>query len=146
MAIKRLDHASVVVDDLDGAIAFFVELGMQVEGQALVEGEWVDRVNALDGVRADIAMLKTPDGHNRLEVTRFRAPDVVSPDPRDALGNAYGLRSVMFVVDDVEETVASLKTHGGELIGTIEPYHGDLRICYVRGPAGIIVALAEDAS
>ena len=140
----RMDHVSVVVDDLEAAIAFFTELGMELEGRAPIEGDWVDRVNALDGVRVDIAMLRTPDGHGRLEVTKFHRPSVISPVPENALGNALGLRSIMFVVDDVEATVATLRPHGAELIGTVEQYQDSNRLCYVRGPAGIIVALAQE--
>ena len=139
-----MNHPVVVVDDLEAAIAFFAELGMELEGRAPIEGDWVDRVNALDGVRVDIAMLRTPDGHGRLEVTKFHRPTVISPVPENALGNALGLRSIMFVVDDVEATVAALRPHGAELIGTVEQYQDTNRLCYVRGPAGIIVALAQD--
>jgi catechol 2,3-dioxygenase-like lactoylglutathione lyase family enzyme len=143
MTIERMDHVGVVVDDLDAAIAFFVELGMELEGEAPVEGAWVDRVNALDGVRVDIAMLRTPDRHGRLELTKFRSPAAVRAEPEDALANTLGLRNVMFAVDDVDAAVAGLRAHGGELIGEIAQYEDHYRLCYVRGPAGIIVALAE---
>ena len=143
MTIQRMDHVSVVVDDLAAAKAFFVELGMELEGEAPIEGAWVDRVNALDGVRVDIAMMRTPDGHGRLELTKFRSPEVVSPEPENALGNTLGLRSVMFAVDDVDATVAALRAHGAELVGEVEQYQDNYRLCYVRGPAGIIVALAQ---
>ena len=144
MTVKRMDHVSVVVEALDAAEEFFAALGMELEGETPVEGSWVDRVNALDGVRIDIAMMRTPDGHGRLELTRFHAPAVVRPEPENALGNTLGLRSVMFAVDDVDATLADLRPHGGELIGQVEQF-GDLyRLCYVRGPAGIIVALAEE--
>src|SRR5215212_10990150 len=114
MTIQRMDHVGVVVDDLEAAKAFFVELGMELEGEAPIEGPWVDRVNALDGVRVDIAMMRTPDGHGRLELTKFHSPTVISPQPQNALGNTLGLRSIMFAVDDVDATVAGLRAHGGE--------------------------------
>ncbi len=146
MTIQRLDHVSVVVDDLEAAKAFFVELGMELEGEAPIEGPSVDRLNALDGVRVDIAMMRTPDGHGRLELTRFHAPPAVRPEPEDSLGNALGLRSVMFVVDDIDATIAALQPHGAEPIGTVEQFENGYRLCYVRGPAGIIVALAQPLS
>ncbi|MER7993323.1 VOC family protein [Micromonospora chalcea] len=141
-----MDHVSVVVDDLPAAIAFFTELGMEVEGEMPVEGAWVDRVNGIDGVRVDIAMMRTPDGHGKLELTRFRAPALVAAEPSDAPPNTLGLRSVMFAVDDVDDTVARLRAHGGELIGEVADYGGVYRLCYLRGPAGVIVALAEQLS
>jgi catechol 2,3-dioxygenase-like lactoylglutathione lyase family enzyme len=144
VTIQRMDHVSVVVDDLDAAKEFFAALGMELEGEAPIEGAWVDRVNALDGVRVDIAMMRTPDGLSRLELTRFHHPTVVRPEPENALGNTLGLRSVMFAVDDVDATVAALRARGGELIGTIEQYGDVYRLCYVRGPAGIIVSLAQE--
>ncbi|AYF28718.1 MULTISPECIES: VOC family protein [Micromonospora] len=138
-----MDHVSVVVDDLPAAIAFFTELGMEVEGETPVEGAWVDRVNGMDGVRVDIAMMRTPDGHGKLELTRFRAPALVAAEPSDAPPNTLGLRSVMFAVDDVDDTVARLRAHGGELIGEVADYGDVYRLCYLRGPAGVIVALAQ---
>lgn len=146
MAIQRLDHVSVVVDDLAAAKAFFVALGMEVEGEAPIEGPVVDRLNGLDGVRVDVAMLRTPDGHGRLELTKFHTPTAVSPEPRNALGNTLGLRSIMFAVDDIEAAVAGLRAHGAELVGEVVQYQDSYRLCYVRGPAGIIVALAEQLS
>ncbi|MYR05518.1 VOC family protein [Gordonia sp. SID5947] len=144
MAIKRLDHTSIVVDDLEAAIAFFVALGMELEGRAPIEGAWVDRVNALDTVRVDIAMLQTADRLGRLELTEFRSPAVTRAEPENALGNTLGLRSIMFTVDDVDATLSALRMHGAELIGSVEQYQDVYRLCYVRGPAGIIVALAEE--
>jgi catechol 2,3-dioxygenase-like lactoylglutathione lyase family enzyme len=138
-----MDHVSVVVDDLEAAKAFFLELGMELEGEAPIEGRWVDRVNGLDGIRVDIAMLRTPDGHGRLELTKFHSPEAVSPQPANALGNTLGLRSVMFTVDDIDGTVAGLRARGTELVGELVQYQDSYRICYVRGPEGIIVALAE---
>jgi catechol 2,3-dioxygenase-like lactoylglutathione lyase family enzyme len=143
MAIQRMDHVSVVVEDLEAARAFFVELGMELEDEAPIEGEWVDRVNGLDGVRVDIAMMRTPDGHGRLELTKFHAPTVVRPERENALGNTLGLRSVMFVVDDIDATVARLRAHDAELVGEVVQYQDSYRLCYARGPEGIIVALAE---
>jgi catechol 2,3-dioxygenase-like lactoylglutathione lyase family enzyme len=143
MTIQRMDHVSVVVDGLEAAIAFFVELGMELEGQAPIEGRSVDRVNALDGVRVDIAMMRTPDGHGRLELTKFHTPTAVSAEPENAPPNTLGLRSVMFAVDDVDAAVAGLRAHGAELVGEVAQYQDSYRLCYVRGPAGIIVALAE---
>jgi catechol 2,3-dioxygenase-like lactoylglutathione lyase family enzyme len=144
MTIQRMDHVSVVVDDLEAAQAFFVELGMELEGEAPIEGPEVDRLNGLDGVRVDIAMLRTPDGSGRLELTKFHHPEVVRAEPENALGNTLGLRSVMFSVEDVDATVADLRAHGGELIGEVEQYQDIYRLCYVRGPAGIIVSLAQE--
>ena len=146
MTIQRMDHVSVVVDDLEAAIAFFVDLGMEVEGQAPIEGPSVDRVAGLDGVRVDIAMMRTPDGHGRLELTKFHTPTAISAEPENAMGNTLGLRSVMFAVDDVDAAVAGLRARGAELVGEVAQYQDSYRLCYVRGPAGIIVALAEQLS
>jgi catechol 2,3-dioxygenase-like lactoylglutathione lyase family enzyme len=143
MAIQRMDHVSVVVDDLEAAKEFFLELGMELEGEAPIEGPQVDRLNGLDGIRVDIAMMRTPDGHGRLELTKFHSPKAVSPEPENALGNTLGLRSVMFAVDDIDASVAGLRAHGAELVGEVAQYQDSHRLCYVRGPAGIIVALAE---
>jgi catechol 2,3-dioxygenase-like lactoylglutathione lyase family enzyme len=144
MTIKRLDHVSVVVDDLAAAIAFFTELGMTIEGETPVEGPWVDRINGLEDVRVDIVMMRTPDGHGRLELTKFRNPTLVDLDPAVAPPNTLGLRSVMFAVDNLYDSVARLRTLGAELIGEIAEYKDIYRLCYVRGPAGIIVALSEE--
>ena len=144
MTIKRLDHVSVVVEDLAAAVAFFTALGMTREGEAPIEGPWVDRVNGLEGVRVDIVMMRTPDGHGKLELTKFRNPKLVDIEPAIAPPNALGLRSVMFAVDSVDDTVARLRAAGGELIGEVAQYENIYRLCYMRGPAGIIVALAED--
>ena len=146
MTIQRMDHVSVVVDDLEAAKAFFVELGMELEGEAPIEGPWVDRVNGLDGVRVDIAMMRIPDGHGRLELTKFHTPTAVSAEPQNAPGNTLGLRSIMFTVDDIDSAVAGLRAHGAELVGQIAQYQDSYRLCYVRGPEGIIVALAEQLS
>ena len=146
MTIKRLDHVSVVVDDLTAAIDFFTVLGMTRDGEATVEGPWVDRINAIEGVQVDIVMMRTPDGHGRLELTKFRHPQLVAIEPAIAPPNAPGLRSVMFAVDDVDDTVARLRAIGSELVGEVVQYENAYRLCYMRGPAGIIVALAEELS
>src|SRR5688572_5086205 len=144
MTIKKLDHVSVVVDDLPAAIAFFTALGMTREGEARVEGAWVDRVNGLEGVQVDIVMMRTPDGHGRLELTKFRHPTLVEIEPAIAPPNTPGLRSVMFAVESVDDSVARLRAHGAVLIGEVAQYEDKYRLCYMRGPAGIIVALAEE--
>jgi catechol 2,3-dioxygenase-like lactoylglutathione lyase family enzyme len=143
MAIQRMDHVGVVVDDLASAIAFFGALGMDLEGESPVEGGWVDRVAGLDNVHVEIAMMRTPDGHGRLELTKFHTPAAVSVEPGNSLANLLGIRSIMFAVDDIEDSLSTLQSRGGELVGTIEQYEEIYRLCYVRGPAGIIVALAE---
>ena len=144
MTIKRLDHISVVVDDLAAAVAFFTALGMTREGEASVEGPWVDRINNIEGVQVDIVMMRTEDGHGRLELTKFRNPTLVAIEPAIAPPNTLGLRSIMFTVDSVDDTVARLRAHGGELVGEVAQYEDKYRLCYMRGPAGIIVALAEE--
>jgi catechol 2,3-dioxygenase-like lactoylglutathione lyase family enzyme len=144
MAIQRMDHVSVVVEDLEAAIAFFVELGMELEGQTTVEGPSVDRVVGLDGVRSDIAMMRTPDGHGRLELDRFHTPPAVRAEPATAPVNTLGIRRIMFTVDDIEDVLARLQTLGAELIGEVVRYEDSYRLCYVRGPEGILVALAEE--
>ena len=144
MTIKRLDHVSVVVDDLAAAIDFFTTLGMTLEAEAALEGPWVDRINALENVQVDIVMMRTPDGHGRLELTKFRNPKLIEIEPAIAPSNALGLRSVMFTVESVDDTVARLRASGAELIGEVAQYEDKYRLCYMRGPAGIIVALAEE--
>lgn len=144
MTIKRMDHVSVVVDDLPAAVAFFTALGMTIAGKAPVEGPWVDRVNGIQDVRVDIVMLRTQDGHGQLELTKFRNPQLIEMEPAIAPPNALGLRSVMFAVEDIDDTVARLRAHGGELVGEVVQYEDQYRLCYMRGPAGIIVALAEE--
>ncbi len=141
--IKRMDHVSVVVDDLPAAIDFFTALGMALEGEMPVEGPSVDRLCGLEGVQADIAMMRTPDGHGRVELTKFRSPELVVTEPASAPPNTLGLRQIMFAVDDIDDTIARLRAHGAELVGEAVQYEDTYRLCYVRGPAGIIVALAE---
>ncbi|MEV0646157.1 VOC family protein [Phytomonospora sp. NPDC050363] len=142
----QMHHVGVVVNDLDAAIAFFTALGMELEGEAPIEGSWVDRINNLEGIRLDIAMMKTPDGEARLELTKFHSPALVSTEPEIALGNKLGLRTLMFSIDDLDATLAALRTHGGEPVGEVVQYENLYRICYVRGPGGVIVALAEQIS
>ena len=144
MTIKRLDHISVVVDDLAAAIAFFTTLGMIIEGEAPIEGPWVDRVNGIAGIQVDIVMMQTPDGHGRLELTKFRKPKLAEISPAVAPPNTLGLRSIMFAVESVDDTVARLREGGAELVGEVVQYEDKYRLCYMRGPAGIIVALAEE--
>jgi catechol 2,3-dioxygenase-like lactoylglutathione lyase family enzyme len=146
MTIKRLDHVSIVVEDLAAAIAFFTALGMTVEGEAPVEGPWVDRVNAIENVQVDIVMMQTPDGHGRLELTKFRNPKLVESEPAIAPPNTLGLRSVMFAVENLDDMVIRLLAKGAGLIGEVVQYEDVYRLCYLRGPAGIIVALAEELS
>ena len=141
-----MDHISVVVDDLAAAIAFFTALGMTVEGETPVEGPWVDRVNGIENGRVDIVMMRTPDGHGRLELTKFRHPPLVESAPASAPPNTLGLRSIMFAVDDLDATVDRLRAHGADLVGEVAQYEDSYRLCYMRGPAGIIIALAEELS
>jgi catechol 2,3-dioxygenase-like lactoylglutathione lyase family enzyme len=143
--IERMDNVAIVVDDLAAATAFFVELGLELEGEATVEGQFVDRVVGLDGVRSDIAMLRTPDGHGRLELTKFQAPAAVSAEP-NAPVNRLGMGRIMFAVDDINAVVAGLRARGSELVGEVVQYEDSYRLCYVRGPEGILVALAEPLS
>ncbi len=144
MAIQRLDNVLIVVDDLEAVTAFFVDLGMELDGQTQVEGPWVDQTVGLENVRADIAMLKTPDGHGRVELTKFHSPEAVRAEQENAPPNALGLRRIMFAVDDIDETVARmLADHDAELLGEIAQYEDIYRLCYLRGPEGIIVGLAE---
>jgi catechol 2,3-dioxygenase-like lactoylglutathione lyase family enzyme len=146
MTIQRMDHVSIVVGDLEAATAFFLELGMEVEGEAPVEGPWVDRVAGLDDVRVDIAMMRTPDGHGRLELTKFHTPAAISAEPQNAPANTLGIRSIMFAVEDIDDVIARLQAHGAELVGEVAQYEDMYRLCYVRGPEDIIVALAEQIS
>jgi len=146
MAIKKLDHVSIVVDDLPGAVDFFAALGMTVVGEAPIEGSWVDRINRLDNVKVNIVMMATPDGEGKLELTKFHNPKLVDIEPAVAPPNALGLRSIMFNVENVDESANALRAKGAELIGEIAQYENIYRLCYMRGPAGIIVALAEELS
>jgi len=142
MTVKRMDNVGIVVEDLDAAIAFFVELGLELEGRAPVEGDWADGVTGLPGMRVEISMLRTPDGHSRLELSRFLAPAVVA-DHRSAPVNALGYLRVMFAVDDIDETLARLTRRGASLVGEVVQYQDVYRLCYIRGPEGILVGLAQ---
>jgi catechol 2,3-dioxygenase-like lactoylglutathione lyase family enzyme len=142
MTIQRMDHVGIVVEDLAAATEFFVELGLKVQGEGLVDGVWVDRVVGLEGVRAELAMMETPDGHGRLELVKFHAPAGPGGD-RNAPANTPGIRHLTFAVDDIDAVVAGLRARGGELVGEVENYEDIYRLCYVRGPEGIIVELAE---
>jgi catechol 2,3-dioxygenase-like lactoylglutathione lyase family enzyme len=143
MTVKRMHHVGVVVDDLDAATAFFAELGLEGQGRTPVEGGAVDRIVGLEGVRVDTAMMQTPDGAGRLELIEFHSPSYAG-DMRPAPANVPGLRHLAFVVDDVEAVLARLRSHGAELVGELETLGSSYRLCYVRGPAGIIVELAEE--
>jgi len=138
-----MDHVGVVVDDLPAAIAFFTELGLELDGEAQVEGHWVDCVVGLDGVQVDIAMMRTPDGHGRLELTKFRRPKAASVERKDTPANTLGIRRIMFAVKDIENVLARLRAHGAELVGNLTQYEDSYRLCYIRGPEGMIIALAE---
>jgi catechol 2,3-dioxygenase-like lactoylglutathione lyase family enzyme len=142
MMIYRMDHAGVVVEDLAAAIAFFVELGLELEGEAAVEGEWVDQLVGLDGVRADIAVVRTPDGHGRVELSTFHTPVATSIAPRAPM-NTPGIPRLTFVVDAVDDVLDRLRAHGAELVGEVAQYGDIYRYCYVRGPDGIIIGLVE---
>jgi catechol 2,3-dioxygenase-like lactoylglutathione lyase family enzyme len=144
MALIRLDHVSVVVEDLPAAVAFFTELGMTVVGEVPIEGEWVDRINNLRGIRANIVMMATPDGQGRLELTKFDHPELIEVSPAVAPPNALGYRSVMFEVENIDESVARMTAFGAELLGEVVQYEDQYRLCYMRGPANIIVAVAEE--
>ena len=142
MALKRMDNVGIVVESLDAAISFFTELGLKLEGRATVEGEWAGRVTGLGTQRVEIAMMVTPDGHSRLEISRFLTPPVVA-DHRNAPVNALGYLRVMFTVDDIDETLARLLKRGAQLVGEVVQYEDSYRLCYIRGPEGLLIGLAE---
>ncbi|MFI0453884.1 VOC family protein [Actinomadura sp. 6N118] len=139
-----MDNILIVVNDLEAAIAFFAELGMEVEGKALVEGDWAGRVVGLEGVRSDIVMMRTPDGHGRVELSKFHTPSAISREPRNAPANTLGISRIMFVVEDIDDVVARLRTHGAELVGEVAQYEDSYRLCFIRGPEGIILGLSEE--
>jgi catechol 2,3-dioxygenase-like lactoylglutathione lyase family enzyme len=143
MSVKRMDNVGIVVESLDGAIAFFTELGLELEGRATIEGKWAGRITGLGDQRVEIAMMRTPDGHSRLELSRFLAPPVVA-DHRTAPVNALGYLRVMFAVEELEDTLARLRKHGAQLVGEVVQYEHAYRLCYIRGPEGILIGLAED--
>src|SRR5438045_6755383 len=140
MTVKRMDNVGIVVESLDTAISFFADLGLELEGRATVEGEWAGRVTGLRDQRVEIAMMRTPDGHGRLELSRFLTPPVVA-DHRNAPVNALGCLRVMFAVEDIDDTLARLREHGAELVGEVVQYEDSMRLCYIRGPGGLLIAL-----
>jgi catechol 2,3-dioxygenase-like lactoylglutathione lyase family enzyme len=142
VTLQRMDNVGIVVESLDAAISFFAELGLELEGRATVEGDWAGRVTGLGDQRVEIAMMRTPDGHSRLELSRFLTPPVVA-DHRDAPVNSLGYLRVMFTVDGIDDTLARLRKHGAELVGEVVQYEDVYRLCYVRGPEGILIGLAE---
>jgi catechol 2,3-dioxygenase-like lactoylglutathione lyase family enzyme len=146
MTLQRMDNVLIVVDDLEAAKAFFTELGMELEGETTVEGPFVDQTVGLDDVRADIVMLRTPDGHGRVELSRFHTPPAVRAEPAIAPSNTLGIRRIMFAVEDIDDVVARLRGHGAELVGEIAQYEDIYRLCFLRGPEGIIIGLAEQLS
>jgi catechol 2,3-dioxygenase-like lactoylglutathione lyase family enzyme len=143
MTLRRMDNVLIVVEDLKAAKAFFAELGMELDGETTVEGPWAGKVIGLDNVRADIIMMRTPDGHGRVELSRFHTPPAVRAEPADAPANALGIRRIMFAVEDIDGVVARLRSHGAELLDEIAQYENLYRLCFVRGPEGILVGLAE---
>lgn len=143
MAVRRMDNIGIVVDDLPATIAFFRELGLELEGQATIEGEWAGRVTGLRGQRVQIAMMRTPDGHSRLELSRFLTPAAVA-DHRNAPVNALGYLRVMFAVDDMDDTLNRLGKHGAQLVGEVVQYEDAYRLCYIRGPEGLLIGLAQE--
>ncbi|APF38105.1 MULTISPECIES: VOC family protein [Chelatococcus] len=145
MALKRMDNVGIVVEDLGGAIDFFRELGLALEGRATIEGEWAGRVTGLAGQRVEIAMMRTPDGHSRLELSRFLSPPVAA-DHRTAPVNALGYLRVMFAVDDIDETLEKLRNRGAQLVGEVVQYKDAYRLCYIRGPEGLLIGLAQELS
>jgi catechol 2,3-dioxygenase-like lactoylglutathione lyase family enzyme len=142
----RMDNVLIVVEDLEAAKSFFAELGMELEGETQVEGPWVGSVIGLKDVRADITMMRTPDGHGRVELSKFHTPPAVRAEPENAPANALGMRRIMFEVDDIDDVVARLRNHGGELVGEIAKYEDIYRLCFMRGPEGIIIGLSERLS
>jgi catechol 2,3-dioxygenase-like lactoylglutathione lyase family enzyme len=142
--MTRMDNVLINVEDMEAAKAFFTELGMEVEGETTVEGPWAGQVIGLDDVRADITMMRTPDGHGKVELSKFHTPPAVRAEPEDAPSNALGMRRIMFTVDDVDDVVARLRGHGAELVGEIAQYEDIYRLCFLRGPEGIIIGLAEE--
>jgi catechol 2,3-dioxygenase-like lactoylglutathione lyase family enzyme len=143
--LQRMDNMGIVVEDLPKTIAFFEELGLELEGQAMIEGEWAGRITGLGDQRVEVAMMRTPDGHSRLELSRFLAPQVVA-DHREAPVNALGYLRVMFAVDDLDDTLARLRERGAKLVGEVVQYQDAYRLCYIRGPGGLLIGLAEELS
>ena len=146
MTLQRMDNVLINVEDMAAAKAFFTELGMEVEGETTIEGTWAGQVIGLDDVRADITMMRTPDGHGKVELSKFHKPPAVRAEPENAPSNALGMRRIMFAVDDIDDVVARLRNHGGQLVGEIAQYEDIYRVCFLRGPEGIIIGLAEQLS
>ena len=146
MTLKRMDNVLIVVEDLEGAKAFFAELGLEFEGESMVEGPWADKVVGLTGVRATNAMMRTPDGHGKIELSKFHTPPAVRAEPESAPANTLGIRRIMFAVDDIDDAVARLRGHGAELVGEIAQYEDLYRLCFLRGPEGVVIGLAEQLS
>jgi catechol 2,3-dioxygenase-like lactoylglutathione lyase family enzyme len=146
MTLQRMDNVLIVVDNLEAAKTFFAELGMELEGEATNEGPWVDSTVGLKDVRSDIAMMRTPDGHGRVELAKFHTPPPVRAEPEFAPANTLGIRRIMFAVDDIDDVVARLRSHGAELVGEIAQYEDIYRLCFMRGPEGILIGLAEQLS
>jgi catechol 2,3-dioxygenase-like lactoylglutathione lyase family enzyme len=146
MTLQRMDNVLINVEDLEAAKAFFAELGMELEGEAVNEGPWVDSTVGLDGVRCDIAMMRTPDGHGRVELAKFHTPPAVRAEPANAPANTLGIRRIMFAVENIDDVVARLRSHGAELVGEMAQYEDSYRLCFMRGPEGIIIGLAEQLS
>ncbi len=145
MAVKRMDNVGIVVESLDAAISFFAELGLELEGRATIEGDWAGRVTGLRDQRVEVATMRTPDGHSRLELSRFLTPPVIA-DHRNAPVNALGYLRVMFTVEDLDETLARLRKHGAQLVGDVVQYEDAYRLCYIRGPEGLLIGLAQEIS
>ncbi|PGH45802.1 glyoxalase [Micromonospora sp. WMMA1996] len=143
MTIQRMDNVGIVVDDLDAAIAFFTALGMELEGRMPIDGSWAGRVVGLDDMRSEIAMMRIPDAPGKLELVRYHSPTAIIPEPSVAPANTLGLHRVMFAVDDIEEMLARLRPHGAELVGEVTRFEDVFLLCYLRGPSGIVVGLAE---
>ncbi len=144
MALQRMDNVLIVVEDLEAAKAFFAELGMELVGETQVEGPWADRVVGLEGVRTDIAMMQTPDGHGRVELSKFHTPPAIKAEPENPPANTLGIRRIMFTVDDLDDVVARLRNYGAELVDEIAQYEDLYRLCFMRGPEGIVIGLAEE--
>ncbi|MHC5797182.1 VOC family protein [Lacisediminihabitans sp. FW035] len=143
MTVQRMDNVAIVVDDLHAAVAFFAALGLELEGRAEIEGPWADLTVGLDGIRSEIAMIRTPDGHSAVELTKYHSPVMIVAEPENPPPNTLGLHRIMFAVDDIDGALDRLRDHGAELLGEVAKYESSFRLCYLRGPAGIIVALAE---
>jgi catechol 2,3-dioxygenase-like lactoylglutathione lyase family enzyme len=139
-----MDNVGIVFEDIRRAIAFFQELGLELEGEVRIEGEWADRVVGLEGEQVDIAVMKTPDGHGRIELMQFLKPKAITPEPKNAPANTLGIRRIMFAVDDIYDTITRLRAHGAELIGEVVDYKDIYRLCYLRGPEDVTIALAQE--